>query len=152
MQFGDLLQLIGAFFWACHILVIGYYSRRVNVLKLSVYQFFTCAILSLLVAVMTETIIIANLTAAAVPVLYGGLCSVGIAYTLQAVGQRYAPPAHAAIILSMETVFAVIGGFLILGERIEGQEILGCILMLAGMLVSQLGSLFAQQPDIPREC
>ncbi|MDD3364562.1 MAG: DMT family transporter [Syntrophomonas sp.] len=141
LQFGDLLQLIGAFFWAFHILIIGYFSRRVDVLKLSCYQFFTCSILSLVTAVITETIIIDNILATAVPILYGGFCSVGIAYTLQVVGQKHAPPAHAAIILSMETVFAVIGGFLILGERIEGQEILGCALMLTGMLVSQLGSL-----------
>lgn len=141
LQFGDLLQLIGALFWACHILIIGYFSRRVDVLKLSCYQFLTCSILSLITAIFTETIVIDSLMAAAVPILYGGFCSVGIAYTLQAVGQKHAPPAHAAIIMSMETVFAVIGGFLILGERIQGQEILGCILMLTGMLVSQLGSL-----------
>jgi drug/metabolite transporter (DMT)-like permease len=142
MQFGDLLQLIGAFFWAFHILIIGYFSRRVDVLKLSCYQFLTCSALSLVTAAITETMIIDNILAAAVPILYGGLCSVGIAYTLQVVGQKHAPPAHAAIILSMETVFAVIGGFLILGERIEGQEIVGCALMLTGMLVSQLGSLW----------
>jgi drug/metabolite transporter (DMT)-like permease len=141
IQFGDLLQLIGAFFWALHILIIAYLSRRVDVLKLSCYQFFTCSLLSLLVAVITETIILDNIIAATVPILYGGFFSVGIAYTLQVVGQKHAPPAHAAIILSMETVFAVIGGFLILGEVIEGQEILGCILMLTGMLVSQLGSM-----------
>ncbi len=143
LQFGDLLQLIGALFWAFHILIIGYFSRRVDVLKLSCYQFLTCSVFSLMTAVITETFVIDNIMAAAVPILYGGFCSVGIAYTLQAVGQKHAPPAHAAIIMSMETVFAVIGGFLILGERIEGQEILGCILMLTGMLVSQLGSLRA---------
>ena len=143
IQPGDLLQLIGALFWTMHILVIGYFSRRVDVLKLACFQFLTCSVLSLITAAITETIIFNNILAAAVPILYGGLCSVGIAYTLQVVGQKHAPPAHAAIILSMETVFAVIGGFLILGERIGGQEMIGCALMLSGMVVSQLGSLRA---------
>jgi len=148
LQLGDLLQLIGAIFWTLHILIIGYFSRRVDVLKLSCFQFLTCALLSLLTAAVTETIIIKDIMAAAVPILYGGFCSVGIAYTLQVVGQKHAPPAPAAIILSMETVFAVIGGFLILGERLDGQEIIGCALMLTGMLVSQLGSI-RETHDLP---
>jgi drug/metabolite transporter (DMT)-like permease len=143
IQIGDLLQLIGALFWTMHILVIGYFSRRVDVLKLSCFQFLTCSVLSLITAALTETFVINDLVAAAVPILYGGFCSVGIAYTLQVVGQKHAPSAHAAIILSMETVFAVIGGYLILGERISGQELIGCALMLSGMLVSQLGGLRA---------
>lgn len=141
LQYGDLLELIGAFFWSVHILVIGDFSRRVNVLKLSCYQFLTCSLLSLSIAAFTETIIISQIFAAAIPLLYGGFCSVGIAYTLQVVGQKHAPPAHAAIILSMETVFAAVGGFLILGERIYGLEIIGCVLMFSGMLLSQLQSL-----------
>ncbi|HPF43133.1 MAG TPA: DMT family transporter [Syntrophomonadaceae bacterium] len=137
IQFGDLLVLIGAFLWAVHILVIGYFSPRVDVLKLSFVQFMTCSALSLILAFITEEFVLSNLLAAAVPILYGGIGSVGIAYTLQAVGQKYARPAHAAIILSMEAVFAAIGGFLLLGEYLEIQEILGCFLMLSGMLVSQ---------------
>jgi len=143
IQIGDLLELIGAFFWSFHILIIGHFSRRVNILKLSFFQCLTCSVLSLVTAAITETMIISSILAVAVPILYGGICSVGIAYTLQVVGQKHAPPAHAAIILSMETVFAVIGGFLLLGERIGGQEIVGCALMLTGMLVSQLQSLRA---------
>lgn len=141
IQIGDLLELIGAFFWAVHILIIGHCSRKADPLILSGYQFLTCGMLSILTAFITETIVIHHILAAAVPLLYGGICSVGIAYTLQVVGQRHAPPAHAAIILSMETVFAVIGGFLLLGERIQGQELIGCALMLTGVLVSQLHSL-----------
>lgn len=150
LQWGDLLELIGAFFWAAHILVIGYFSNRVDALKLSAIQFLTCSVLSLLVAVITETILIDNLTAAAVPILYGGICSVGIAYTLQVVGQKHAPPAHAAIILSMETVFAVIGGFLLLQETLGLSELLGCALMLSGMIISQLQSL-QQDSTMPEE-
>lgn len=141
IQMGDMLELIGAFFWSFHILIIGYFSRRVDPLKLSCLQFITCSALSLIMAFITETVEISSISAAAIPILYGGICSVGIAYTLQVVGQRNAPPAHAAIILSMEMVFAVIGGFLLLGERLGIQEIIGCTLMFIGMLVSQLQSL-----------
>lgn len=141
---GDLLELTGALFWAFHILIIGYYSRRVDILKLSFIQFLTCAILSLAAALATENIIYSSLVAAAVPILYGGIFSAGVAYTLQAIGQKYAPPAHTAIIFSMEAVFAAIGGFLLLNEILGVQEILGCILILSGMLVSQLQE--AQQP------
>lgn len=143
IQYGDALELASAFFWACHILVIAHFSRKVNVVQLSWLQILTCAILSLITAVATEEIVVASLVAATVPIVYGGVFSVGIAYTLQILGQKHAPPAHAAIILSMETVFAAIGGFLLIQERMGGQEILGCALMLSGMLVSQLFSLRA---------
>jgi len=141
IQSGDLLELIGALFWAVHILIIGYYTVRVDVLKLSFIQFLTCSILSLAAALLTESIVFNSIADAAIPILYGGVCSVGIAYTLQAVGQKHAPPAHAAIIMSLEAVFAVWGGFLLLGEYLDVQELLGCGLMLAGMLVSQLQGL-----------
>lgn len=141
INFGDLLVLIGAFFWTLHILLIGHFSRRVEVLKLCFMQFLTCSALSLVIAVITETIAIESLVVCAVPILYGGICSVGIAYTLQVVGQKYAPPAHAAIILSMETVFAAVGGFFLIGETMGGLELIGCALMLSGMLVAQLQSL-----------
>lgn len=141
IQLGDLLVLIGAFLWAIHILVIGYFSPRVDVLKLSFVQFMTCSVLSLVIAAITEEVFLSSLVKAAVPILYGGICSVGIAYTLQAVGQKHAQPAHAAIILSMEAVFAAIGGFLLLGEKLGTREMLGCLLMLSGMLISQLYGL-----------
>jgi drug/metabolite transporter (DMT)-like permease len=138
LQSGDLLELIGALFWAFHILIIGHFSRRVDILKLSFTQFLTCSVLSMITALATENIVYSSLVAAAVPILYGGIFSVGIAYTLQSWGQKYAPPSHTAIIFSMEAVFAVIGGFLLLHEQLDTREILGCILMLSGMLISQL--------------
>ncbi len=135
--FGDLLQLIGAIFWAIHIIVIGFFTRKVNSLKLSSVQFATCSILSFIVAFIFEDIQFINIKAAIVPILYGGIMSVGIAYTLQAIGQRHAKASHAAIALSMESVFAAIGGMIILSERLPARGILGCILMLIGMLISQ---------------
>lgn len=147
IQSGDLLVLMGALFWSVHIIVIGYFSLRVDVLKLSFVQFLTCSVLSTITAVFFEQIVWSEIVAAAVPILYGGIFSVGIAYTLQAVGQKYSPPAHTAIILSMEAVFAVIGGFLLIGEMLAGREMLGCALMLSGMLVSQLLGVRADKDE-----
>ena len=134
---GDLLVLISAFFWAVHVHIIGWFSVRTDPIKLAFFQFFACSTLSLAAAFSTETISIQALSKAIIPILYGGLVSVGIAFTLQVVGQRHAHPAPAAIILSLETVFAVIGGWLILGENLSPRSGLGCALMLAGMLLSQ---------------
>ena len=137
ISYGDFLVLIGAFFWTAHILFIDHVSRRVSTLKLASAQFATCSALSLAIAAAFESSSLSNILQAAIPILYGGFGSVGIAYTLQIIGQKNASPAHAAIILSMETVFAALGGFLILGEILGLRELGGCVLMLAGMLLSQ---------------
>lgn len=135
---GDLIEMAGAFFWAIHILLIDRYTKRVNALQLSFAQFAACSALSLLVAVLLEKITLYGLYQALVPILYGGLLSVGVAYTLQVVAQRYAKPSHAAIILSLEAVFAAIGGTILLRENLGLRGYFGCALMLAGMLFSQL--------------
>lgn len=135
--FGDLLQLIGAIFWAIHILVIGSFTSKVDSLKLSSMQFATCGILSFIVAFIFEDIQMANILKSAVPILYGGFMSVGVAYTLQVVAQKNAKASHAAIAMSMESVFAAIGGILLLGEKLPARGVMGCILMLSGMLISQ---------------
>lgn len=135
---GDLLELIGACFWTVHILLIDHFSRKIDTLQLAFFQFATCSVLSLIAALWLETMTLDGIFQAIIPVLYGGFCSVGIAYTLQIAGQKHASPAHAAIILSMETVFAVIGGYFILNEVLGLRELLGCGLMIAGMLLAQL--------------
>ena len=138
---GDLLELIGALFWTGHILYIDHISRRVDTLKLAAIQFATCSALSTVVAIATESASFAAVLAASAPLLYGGFGSVGVAYTLQIIGQKNASPAHAALVLSLETVFAAIGGYLILDEILGGRELLGCGLMLAGMVLSQYKNL-----------
>ena len=135
---GDLLELIGAFFWAGHILVIAHLGARIDTLELSIGQFATCSLLSLITAVIREPNAFAGLIPAVVPILYGGLLSVGVAYTLQIVAQRNAHPAHASIILSMEALFAAIGGVLLLQEPLSTRLVMGGVLMFAGMLCSQL--------------
>ena len=141
IAFGDLLVLAGAFFWAAHVLIIGWLSPRTDSLKLALSQFMVCSFLSLLAAMFFETMSLYSIFQAAVPILYGGVLSVGVAYTLQVVAQRHAPPAHAAILLSLEAVFAAIGGWIMLGERLSARGLSGCGLMLAGMLISQLWGL-----------
>ena len=136
---GDLLVLAGTFFWAAHVLLIGSVTRRTNSLLLALIQFLTCSILSFTAAVLFETIEVTGLAKAAIPILYGGFLSVGIAYTLQVIAQKRVPSSHAAIILSLETVFAAIGGWLVLGETIPFRGLIGCTLMFAGILVSQAG-------------
>ncbi|MGL5322532.1 MAG: DMT family transporter, partial [Aeromonas veronii] len=136
--FGDLLQVVGALFWAVHLLLVDHYSNRVAPIKLAGVQFVVCGLLSLATAFVIETPTVAGAVAGWQALLYAGLVSVGVGYTLQVVGQRGAHPAHAAIILSLETVFAAVGGVLLLGETLDERAIAGCALMLAGMLISQI--------------
>ena len=141
IAFGDLLVLVGAFFWTGHVLLIGKLSPgmdAVDAIKLSIIQFLACAALSLVGAAATEPITLQGIQNAALPIAYGGLMSVGVAYTLQVIAQRDAPSAHAAIILSLEAVFAALGGWLLLGEILTLRALVGCGLMLTGMLLSQL--------------
>lgn len=136
--YGDLLQVVGALFWAIHLLVLDHYSSRVAPIRLAGVQFVVCGLLSLATAFVIETPTLSGAVAGWQALLYAGLVSVGIGYTLQVVGQRGAHPAHAAIILSLETVFAAIGGVLLLGESLDERAVVGCSLMLAGMLISQI--------------
>jgi drug/metabolite transporter (DMT)-like permease len=139
---GDLIVLVGAFFWAAHVQVVGLLSPRTDPLRLSAVQFAVCSVVSAVIAFVVEHPSTAGVIAAAVPILYGGAISVGVAYTLQVVAQRHAPPAHAAILLSLESVFAALGGAVILGERLGVRGTVGCAVMFAGMLAAQAPAVF----------
>lgn len=145
ISFGDLLVLLGAFFWAGHVLLIGWLAPRTDSLKLASIQFAICSLLSLLTALVVEPLNLNAILQATVPILYGGLGSVGIAYTLQVIAQRDAHPAHSAIILSLEGVFAAIGGWLLLNETLTLRAVFGCALMLSGMLLSELSVFFSDR-------
>ena len=135
---GDLLQLICAVFFAAHVLVIGYLAKRMDTLKLALVQYLVCGVISLLIAIAIEMISWDMIIATAIPLLYAGVMSTGIAYTLQVVAQQHAHSSHAAIILSLEGAFAVLGGWLLLDEHLPARGLLGCALMLTGMFLSQL--------------
>ncbi|MFA8450730.1 MAG: DMT family transporter [Bacteroidales bacterium] len=139
-KLGDILVLISTIFWAGHVIVIGKYSSKVDALKLSIIQFLICGLLSMLGAVIQEKIVWESIYLALIPILYGGLGSVGIAYTLQVFAQKHAHPTHAAIILSFESVFAAIGGYIILNEIMGVNAFIGCFLMLVGVIIAQFKS------------
>ncbi len=134
---GDLLVLVSAFFWTIHILVLDRWASKVDPLVLACIQFAVCSALCWLGAFTTEVPVPADFISGALPILYGGIFSIGIAYTLQAVAQSKAHPARAAIIMSLESAFAVIAGYVFLAERLGVRELTGCALMLSGMFVAQ---------------
>ncbi|HCU69409.1 MAG TPA: EamA family transporter [Desulfomicrobium sp.] len=140
MDKGDALVLMSAFFWGIHVLLVGRLTqgiKTVDAVRLAAIQFATCSLISFAGAAATEDITLAGLRDGLIPILYGGLMSVGVAYTLQVVAQRDARPAPAAIILSLEAVFAALTGWLMLGEILTTQAVIGCALMLCGMIWSQ---------------
>ncbi len=141
LAYGDLLELIGALFWAGHVLLIGWLCRRIDPVRLALGQFLVCTLLSLGSALIWEQFEMRTIAAVWIPISYAGILSVGVAYTLQVVAQRHAPAAHAAIILSLESVFAALGGWLLLNESLGLRGLLGCSIMLIGMLVSQLPAM-----------
>jgi drug/metabolite transporter (DMT)-like permease len=135
---GDFLVFIGAFLWAIHILVIGRVASRHDIFQLAAIQFAICGFASLITTPFVETTTIAGLQQAALPIMYSGIFSIGIAFTLQIYAQRHSPETHAAIIFSLESVFAVLAGWFLLNEPLTQRELIGCLFMLAGMLVAQL--------------
>ena len=135
---GDLLQLICAVFFAAHILVVGYVAKRMDPLKLSLIQYVVSGVLSFFIAIAVEVITWQMIVDTAIPLLYAGVMSIGVGYTLQVVAQQHAKSSHAAIILGLEGAFAVLGGWLILDENLSTRGLIGCGLMLSGMFLSQL--------------
>ena len=135
---GDIVLIIGAFFWAAHILVVDKYVNNISPLKFSMMQFFVCGFLSIIFALSTETIELSAIKSAGIPILYGGLMSVGVAYTCQILGQKDADPTFASIVFSTESVFSAVGGAIILNEIMSGRGYLGCILIFIGIILSQL--------------
>lgn len=135
---GDLIVFSAAFLWAFHVLLIDRFVDQTSALMLALYQFLICSLLSTITTLFFEPFHWIELTKAVLPILYAGLFSVGVGYTLQVVAQKEAHPSHAAIIMSLESVFAALGGWMILNESLSHRELLGCGLMLSGMIISQL--------------
>lgn len=138
INFGDFLLLIGAFFWTAQILLIDKFANQVDASELSVGQAFTTMLLSFAAMMIFETPSFNAIICAAIPILYGGVMSSGVAFTLQIYGQKYAEPSTAAILMSFESIFGALSGWLILGEVMTGREIFGCVLMFAGIIVTQI--------------
>ena len=139
MGWGETLVLIGAFFWAVHVQVIGAANKQnLNPIKLALVQYLVCAGLNLLLSLLFETFYFDQVILASGAILYAGVVSVGIAFTLQVVAQKKVDPSRAAIILNLEAVFAVLAGWLFFTEFLTVKEWLGCGLMFLGMILSQI--------------
>lgn len=138
LQRGDFLVLLCALAFSVHILVIDYFAPKVDGVKMSCIQFFVCALLSGIGMLLFEEPVMASILQAWVPILYAGVLSCGVAYTLQIVGQRGMNPTVASLILSLESVVSVIAGWLILGQALSARELTGCGLMFAAIILVQL--------------
>lgn len=134
----DVLLLISAFFYGVHILVVNHFSEKVNAVKASCIQFFVVGLLSIPFMFLLETPDIYSILACKYPLLFAGILTCGVAYTLQIFGQKYTPPVIASLILCMESVFAVIGGSIILHETMTIKESLGCLLMITAVILSEI--------------
>ncbi len=138
LQLGDTFVMLCAVAYAFQILLIDHYAEKVDPVKLSFLQFILSSVLSIPAAIIFETIDAISIIQCAVPILYVAILEVSVAFTLQIVGQRYTPPAIAAIIMSLESVFAAVCGALFLNETMTVREISGCVIMFIAFIIAQL--------------
>lgn len=138
LGFGDLLVLLCAVLFSVHILVIDYFSPQGDGVVISCIQFFTCGVLSGIPMLFFETPSVVSMLDAKWSILYAGVLSSGVAYTLQVVAQKNVNPTVASLIMCLESVVAVLAGWIILGEGMSSREIWGCVLMFAAIVVAQL--------------
>lgn len=137
---GDLLVMVCSLLFSLHILVIDYFSPKVDGVKMSCIQFFVCGFLCAIPAIFTEHIVFADILAAWAPILYAGVMSCGVAYTLQIIGQKDMNPTVASLILSLESCISVLAGWVILHQKLSARELSGCVLMFAAIILAQLPS------------
>ena len=138
LAYGDLLVLICAILFSVHIMVIDYFSPQGDGVVMSCIQFFVCGIVSGIIMLFVETPSLENILAAAMPILYAGVLSSGVAYTLQIVGQKDMNPTVASLILCLESVVSALAGWLILHEALTARELIGCVLMFVAIVLAQV--------------
>lgn len=138
VSMGDGLLLISALLFSVHIMVIDHFSPKADGVKLSCIQFFVSGSICMVIAFLTEAPKFAAIVSGAVPVLYAGILSCGVAYTLQVVGQKHVEPTVASLILSLESVVSVLAGWVILGQKLSSRELLGCALVFTAVILVQL--------------
>ena len=135
---GDLLVLVCAGFFSLHILIIDHFSPKCDGVRLSCIQFFVCGVISMAAAFLFETPNLTTILSGWLPILYAGVMSCGVAYTLQIIGQKNMDPTVASLILSLESVFSVLAGWGLLNQKLSARELFGCVLMFAAILLAQL--------------
>ncbi len=146
LNFGDMLVALSALGWTAQILFIDRFAPHVDALELSLSQTIFCFAGSLIAALATEEIALAPILNAWIAIAYAGILSTGVAFTLQIVGQKYAAPSEAAVIMSFEAVFGALAGYFILNENLTAAQLTGCALMFAGVIVSQLRTILKKHP------
>lgn len=151
IAWGDLVVLIGAFFWAGHVLIIDHFIPYVSAVKLAMVQFLVCALLATAAMLLFENPEMDAIISCSLPIIYTGILSGGVGFTLQIVGQKYTSPAIASLLLSMEAVFGALFGFLILREMMTGRELSGCILMFAAIIISQFPQRIHTEQEVNNE-
>ncbi|MEA4988277.1 MAG: DMT family transporter [Anaerovorax sp.] len=139
-EFGDLIIFIGAFFWTGHILCCDYFTKKSDPVKLSCVQFFVTFVFSVIAAFLFESPTWAGIVECTIPIVYCGVFSAGIGYTLQMVAQKDTDPTIASLILSLEAVFGALGGYFLLSEILTIRELMGCAIMFAAIIIAQLPS------------
>lgn len=138
LAYGDLLVLICAILFSIHIMVIDHFSPKGDGVVMSCIQFFVCGIVSGIIMLFEESPDLGNIMAAKMPILYAGVLSSGVGYTLQVVGQKGMNPTIASLIMCLESVVSVLAGWLILGEALSNRELLGCVLMFVAIVLAQM--------------
>lgn len=133
----DIILTGCAFVFSLHIIFIDYVSPKTDGVVISLIQFFVAGVISLIVAVFTERISFANILNAYIPILYAGVMSCGVAYTLQIIGQKYLEPTKASLVMCLESVFATLGGFVILKEHMTVKELIGCGVVFIAIILAQ---------------
>ena len=139
IEFGDVITLLGAFFFTFHILIIDYFMEKgANPIKTSFVQFLVVGVISLILAFIFEKPDLSTLWNAKFEIMYAGFLSSGIAYTLQIIAQKDADPTSATLIMSLESVFAVLSGWLVLGESLSSKELIGCLFVFIAVILAQV--------------
>lgn len=138
LAYGDLLVLVCAILFSIHIMVIDHFSPKGDGVVMSCIQFFVCGIVSGIIMLFVESPDLGNIMAAKMPILYAGVLSSGVGYTLQVVGQKGMNPTIASLIMCLESVVSVLAGWLILGEALSNRELLGCVLMFVAIVLAQM--------------
>lgn len=138
VEAADLIVLAGSVAFSFHILIIDYFTERADGVKLSCIQFFTCGIICLCAMLLFERPSLYAIWAARLPILYAGVMSCGVAYTLQIIGQKNMNPTVASLILSLESVISALAGWVLLKQALSGKEIAGCVLVFAAIILAQI--------------
>ena len=141
---GDVLTFFCSILFSVHIICVDYFSPKADGVKLSCLQFFTCGVINSIIMFIMDKPSVSDILACTLPILYSGIMSCGVAYTLQIIGQKDTDPTIASILMSFESVFAAISGWVLLSEAMTRFEILGCVLMFVAIIIAQVpqGKIF----------